>query len=176
MNNEFRQSEWNRQLEHDLRQLIRLAILEDLDRGIRLDDGGPGARNQPDAQASVVARQAGVAAGVAVGEIVLDEMNCQASWQPRGGRWTDAAARRRLGGGDGSGSGLVDGRTDDPQFPGTTRGNRHRGSPVRASSRRDAVLASSTHERPCPVGDGWRSTRYAAVGPRITGTDSTTRS
>lgn len=81
MAKEFTQIEWNAQLEDDCRQLVRLAVREDLDR--RFDwttlalvpDGAPGG-------AVLAARQAGVIAGLAAVPTVLDEMDIEARWQP----------------------------------------------------------------------------------------------
>jgi nicotinate-nucleotide pyrophosphorylase (carboxylating) len=81
MAKEFTQLEWNALLEDDCRQLVRLAVREDLDR--RFDwttlalvpDGAPGA-------AVLAVRQAGVIAGLAAVPTVLDEMDIDAKWRP----------------------------------------------------------------------------------------------
>lgn len=76
---EFTSHTWNAALEDDCRELIRLAIREDLDRGydwttvtlVPLEARG---------RAVVAARQAGVIAGVRVAQLVIDEMQLDAAW------------------------------------------------------------------------------------------------
>jgi nicotinate-nucleotide pyrophosphorylase (carboxylating) len=81
MNRDFSQLAWSSQLEDDLRRLVRLAVFEDLDRGqdwttvcLVPEDGR--------AAANVVARQAGVIAGLAGIGVVLDEMEIAADYRP----------------------------------------------------------------------------------------------
>ncbi|MEK6247599.1 MAG: carboxylating nicotinate-nucleotide diphosphorylase, partial [Planctomycetales bacterium] len=76
---DFRQIEWDELLEDDCRQIIRLAVREDLDRGL---DWTTVALVPADARASaaVVARKAGVIAGLKAAQIALDEMNASISW------------------------------------------------------------------------------------------------
>lgn len=73
MPKEFDQLEWNAAIEDDLRQLVRLAVREDLDRQ---QDWTTVALVSPDRQgrAAVVAREAGVMAGLRALPIVIDEM------------------------------------------------------------------------------------------------------
>jgi nicotinate-nucleotide pyrophosphorylase (carboxylating) len=77
---EFQQLDWNAAVEDDLRQLIRLAVREDLDRQY---DWTTVALVEPDQQgrAAVVVRQDGVLAGLHAVPVVIDEMqaslNCQ---------------------------------------------------------------------------------------------------
>src|SRR5262245_42287937 len=77
MNRDFTQLSWNSQLEEDLRRIVRLAVYEDLDRGqdwttISL------VPEEAQASASLVARQAGVIAGLKAIGVVLDEMEIEA--------------------------------------------------------------------------------------------------
>lgn len=70
---DFAQLEWSPRLEEDVRRLVRLAVEEDLDAAYDWTTVGlvpPGAV----AQAHVVARQAGVVAGLPALAVVLDEM------------------------------------------------------------------------------------------------------
>lgn len=79
MNKEFQQVEWDEALESDCRQLVRLAIREDLDRRfdvttlVLVDRGVAG-------QASVVTRQDGVVCGLRAAQLALDEMDVPAEW------------------------------------------------------------------------------------------------
>lgn len=78
---DYRQSEWGPRIEDDLRQLLRLAVREDLDRAydwttaILVPDGASGA-------ATIVARQPGVIAGLPAIPIVLDEYDRRLEWSP----------------------------------------------------------------------------------------------
>jgi nicotinate-nucleotide pyrophosphorylase (carboxylating) len=71
---EFQQLDWNAALEDDLRQLVRLAVREDLDRQY---DWTTVALLGPDAKgrAVVAAREAGVIAGLTAIAVMLDEMH-----------------------------------------------------------------------------------------------------
>jgi len=82
MTREFQQVEWDETLEHDCRQLVRLAVREDLERQL---DVTTVALIEPEAQgrAALVARQAGVICGVRVVPLALDEMEIDARWTPR---------------------------------------------------------------------------------------------
>jgi nicotinate-nucleotide pyrophosphorylase (carboxylating) len=76
MPKEFQQLDWNAAIEDDLRQLVRLAVREDLDRQ---QDWTTVALVGPDRQgkAAVVAREAGVIAGLRAMPIVIDEMQAR---------------------------------------------------------------------------------------------------
>lgn len=81
MNRDFTQLSWSPLLEEDLRRLVRLAVFEDLDRGqdwttVCL------VPEKSRAAANVVARQAGVLAGLAGIPTVLDEMEIVADYRP----------------------------------------------------------------------------------------------
>jgi nicotinate-nucleotide pyrophosphorylase (carboxylating) len=77
---EFRQIEWDEQLEDDCRQIVRLAVREDLDRHFDWTTVGLAAP-ELQGEVSVVARQPGVIAGLRAVLVVLDEMEIQARWQ-----------------------------------------------------------------------------------------------
>jgi len=81
MNHDFQQLAWSTQLAEDLRRLIRLAVFEDLDRGQDWTTVClvPEAAR---AAANIVARQAGVMAGLAGIPTLLDEMEIAADFQP----------------------------------------------------------------------------------------------
>jgi nicotinate-nucleotide pyrophosphorylase (carboxylating) len=80
MPKEFPQIEWDELLIDDCRQLVRLAVREDLDRQhdwttlALVPESVRGA-------AEIVARQPGVAAGLAAAELAAEEMNLDAGWQ-----------------------------------------------------------------------------------------------
>ncbi|QDU25352.1 Nicotinate-nucleotide pyrophosphorylase [carboxylating] [Anatilimnocola aggregata] len=82
MAKEYRQLTWDADVEHDCRQLVRLAILEDLERG---HDWTTVALASEEARsvANLVARQSGVIAGIEAARITLEEMEIAASWEPQ---------------------------------------------------------------------------------------------
>ena len=82
MTKEFQQLSWNADLEDDLRQLVRLAVREDLGRQ---SDWTTVSLVAPEMQgrAAIVARQPGVVAGIRAAPILIDEMNAKVSWEPR---------------------------------------------------------------------------------------------
>ena len=74
MPKEFQQVEWDKSVEEDCRQIVRLAVREDLDRlfdwtTLCLVPSGVAAR------AAIVARQSGVVAGLRAVEVALSEMD-----------------------------------------------------------------------------------------------------
>ena len=74
MHHDFPQQDWNSIVEDDLRQLVRLAVREDLDRQqdwTTLALVGPNAKGS----AAVVVREPGVIAGLRALPIVADEMH-----------------------------------------------------------------------------------------------------
>ena len=80
MQHDFTQMTWNAEVEADCRRIVRLAVAEDLDRAYdwtTLSLAPQGAT----ASAAVVARQAGVIAGLEVARVALDEMDIAADWQ-----------------------------------------------------------------------------------------------
>lgn len=77
---EFKQVYWDERLQDDCRQIVRLAIREDLDR---LHDWTTLALAEPErrGQAAMVARRPGVVAGLPAISLALDEMEISATWQ-----------------------------------------------------------------------------------------------
>ncbi|MGE3406141.1 MAG: carboxylating nicotinate-nucleotide diphosphorylase [Pirellulales bacterium] len=81
MNKDFRQIEWDEPLAEDWRELIRLAIREDLDRGYDWTTvllASEAARGK----AAVVARQPGVVAGLPAAQQALAEIDQAATFSP----------------------------------------------------------------------------------------------
>jgi nicotinate-nucleotide pyrophosphorylase (carboxylating) len=81
MAKEFQQTAWDAAVEADCRQIVRLGVLEDLDRGYdwtTLALIGPDAH----AEALVRTRQDGVIAGLPAVEMVLDEMDRRLRIEP----------------------------------------------------------------------------------------------
>jgi nicotinate-nucleotide pyrophosphorylase (carboxylating) len=82
MTKEFRQLEWDADVAEDCRQLVRLAVREDLDRYFDwttvalVPEGTEG-------QAAVVAREPLVVAGLPAGQLALAEMDPRAEWTPQ---------------------------------------------------------------------------------------------
>ena len=76
---DFRQIEWDRQLEQDCRDLVRLAVREDLDRGHDWTTVALVPENAA-AKAAVVPRQAGVIAGLLAARLALAEMDRQVAF------------------------------------------------------------------------------------------------
>ncbi|MCE9547645.1 MAG: carboxylating nicotinate-nucleotide diphosphorylase [Planctomycetia bacterium] len=81
MNKDFQQIEWTPAVEDDCRQLVRLAVREDLDR---LHDWTTVSLVPHDAQggAAVVAREEGVIAGLRACEVAIQEAGARLTWQP----------------------------------------------------------------------------------------------
>lgn len=82
MNKEFTQQSWNAALEDDCRQLVRLAVREDLDRGYDWTTVSL-VPESAKAKAVVVARQPGVVAGVEVARTIIDELQMDVTWTTR---------------------------------------------------------------------------------------------
>lgn len=80
MQRDFTTIIWDRRVEDDCRQVVRLAVREDLGRLFDwttlalVDEGTPG-------RADVVLRTAGVVAGLRAVPVILDEMDVQAQWE-----------------------------------------------------------------------------------------------
>ncbi|MBI2826884.1 MAG: carboxylating nicotinate-nucleotide diphosphorylase [Planctomycetia bacterium] len=81
MSHEYRQIEWDAPSEDDCRQLVRLAIREDLDR---LYDWTTVALVPEAAQGRAVvrARRAGIVAGLPAAKVLLDEFDPAFAWTP----------------------------------------------------------------------------------------------
>ena len=79
MPSDFHQLDWDAAIEDDLRQLVRLAVREDLDRQhdwttLAIVDAGRQGR------ADVVVRQPGVIAGLRAAPVLIDEMHAAIQW------------------------------------------------------------------------------------------------
>ena len=81
MDKEFSQIDWDERLIDDCRQIVRLAVREDLDR---FCDWTTLALAPADrrGQAAVMARRDGTIAGLKAAEVALNEMDIQAVWKP----------------------------------------------------------------------------------------------
>lgn len=91
MKSDFTQLDWNGAIEDDLRQLIRLAVREDLDREqdwTTLALVGPDAKGR----AAVVVREAGVVAGLRAVPVLIDEMHAVIDMQSNAADGDDVAA------------------------------------------------------------------------------------
>ena len=91
MTKDFHQLDWNAAIEDDLRQIVRLAVREDLDRHndwttVALVDSDTKGR------AAIVARQAGVIAGLRAVPVVIDEMHAAIEVEPRASDGDQVAA------------------------------------------------------------------------------------
>ncbi len=73
------QIEWGPEIIHDLRLLLRLAIREDLERGVDITSL-PLVPADAVGQANVVAREPGVIAGLGTGNLLREELNCPLEW------------------------------------------------------------------------------------------------
>lgn len=82
MHLDFHQLTWDAAVEDDLRQIVRLAVREDL---ARQNDWTTVALVAPERRGRgvVVARKAGVIAGLAAAPVVLDEMQAAIEWRAR---------------------------------------------------------------------------------------------
>jgi nicotinate-nucleotide pyrophosphorylase (carboxylating) len=88
---EFTQLDWNDAIEDDLRQLVRLAVREDLDRQ---HDWTTLALISSDREgsAALVAREAGVLAGLRALPILIDEMQAAVAYRPQAADGDEVAA------------------------------------------------------------------------------------
>jgi nicotinate-nucleotide pyrophosphorylase (carboxylating) len=79
---DFRQLDWDAAIEDDLRQLVRLAVREDLGRQ---NDWTTLAlvSSETQGRAAILARQPGILAGMRAAPVLLDEMQAAIEWQPR---------------------------------------------------------------------------------------------
>ena len=82
MAKEFRQRDWDRHSEDDCRQLVRLAVREDLDRAHDWTTAILVPREARGA-ARIVARQAGVVAGLALVPTILDELQVDVAFEAK---------------------------------------------------------------------------------------------
>ena len=105
-NHDYRQLDWDTELEHHLRQLIRLSVLEDLDQyhdwtTLALVD------HEIEASAQMVSQQQGIVAGLEAIPVILDEMNTQLTWTPAANDGDPVTAGHQLGELDGRGRDLL---------------------------------------------------------------------
>jgi nicotinate-nucleotide pyrophosphorylase (carboxylating) len=79
---DFQQLDWSAAIEDDLRQIVRLAVREDLDR---FHDWTTLAIVDADQQgrAAMVAREPGVIAGLRAAPVLLDEMHAAIGWKAK---------------------------------------------------------------------------------------------
>lgn len=82
MPNDFQQLDWSAAIEDDLRQIVRLAVREDLDR---FHDWTTLAIVDADQQgrAAVVTREPGIIAGLRAAPVLLDEMHSAVQWNAK---------------------------------------------------------------------------------------------
>jgi nicotinate-nucleotide pyrophosphorylase (carboxylating) len=91
MPKEFQQIDWNAAIEDDLRQIVRLAVREDLGSGqdwTTLALVGP----EVEGRAAVVVREAGVVAGLRAAPVAIDEMGSVLTWQAQAADGDQVAA------------------------------------------------------------------------------------
>ncbi len=77
---DFRQIEWTPAVEEDCRQIVRLAVREDLDRFFDWTTVSL-VRSGVPAVATVVARESGIVAGLRAAQLALHDMDPQAAWE-----------------------------------------------------------------------------------------------
>lgn len=77
---DFRQIDWNAETVDDCRQLIRLAVREDLACGLDLTTAALVPR-EAQGEAEIVVRRDGVVAGLPAARLVLEEMQLAAEWE-----------------------------------------------------------------------------------------------
>src|SRR5437016_1637717 len=82
MTREFAQLAWSPQIEEDLRRLVRLGVHEDLDSGQDWTTVSL-VPEEASAAANIVARQAGIIAGLPAAGVILDEMDIPAQFRPQ---------------------------------------------------------------------------------------------
>ncbi len=95
MSKDFKQVEWDAALEDDLRQLVRLAVREDLGRQydwttVALVASGERGR------ASIVAREAGVVAGLRALPVIIDEMQASIECELKAGEGEEVQGRTTI--------------------------------------------------------------------------------
>lgn len=92
---DFHQISWDEVVEDDCRQLVRLAVREDLERAYDWTTVAL-VGHEVQGKAAVVARQAGVVAGLHAARIVLDEMAPSVRWIPEANDGSRVAAGATL--------------------------------------------------------------------------------
>ena len=171
---EFRQIEWDESVEEDCREIVRLAVREDLDRmfdwtTVCLVASGV------QAQAAVVARRAGVVAGLRAAEVALSEMDAQVRWSPAAEDGQSIAVGQALATIAGSAQ-PADRRADPAESDRPPVGHRHAHAALRRRGRRNAARESTTLARRRPAGGGWKNTRSAWAAVTIIAPVCSTRS
>src|SRR5690606_7467230 len=81
MNIEFQQIQWGPEIEQDCRDLVRLAVREDLDRGYDWTTVALVPENAI-GRAAIVPRKTGILAGLPAAAVALDEMNAGVKLEP----------------------------------------------------------------------------------------------
>ena len=81
MNRDFNQIQWDETVDDDCRQIVRLAIREDLDRGVDLTTSALVPADATGA-ADIVSRASGVIAGLQAVATAIDEANASLEWTP----------------------------------------------------------------------------------------------
>lgn len=100
MKNDFHQIRWDEATEDDCRQIVRLALREDLERGVDLTTSALVPAEVTGA-ADVVSRAPGVIAGLQAVATAIDESHASLKWQPsieEGGRVEQGSSVARLEG------------------------------------------------------------------------------
>ena len=95
MQKDFHQIIWDATLEDDLRQLVRLAVREDLDRYYDWTTVAL-VYSEARGRAAIVAREAGVVAGLRAVPVVIDEMHAAIDFNPRANDGDEVAAGTTL--------------------------------------------------------------------------------
>lgn len=96
MNRDFQQIEWDAATIEDCRQLVRLAVREDLERQQDWTTLALVAADRVGA-ADIVSRQAGFVAGMQAVAVTIDEMGGQLTFEPRAADGDQIAAMTTLG-------------------------------------------------------------------------------
>jgi nicotinate-nucleotide pyrophosphorylase (carboxylating) len=155
---EFHQIQWDEQLEDDCRQIVRLAVREDLDRHY---DWTSVALATPHlrGEVAVVVRRPGVIAGLRAVPVVLDEMEIEARWQPliEDGQPVSSDQNRRSVSRRCAGS--ADRRASAAEHDRTAVGDRHADQPLRRRGSRHRARIYDTRK----TTPGWRRLEKYAV-------------
>src|SRR5687767_15017120 len=93
---DFAQVTWDEQTADDCRQIIRLAVREDLNRGHDVTSMGLVSRTAK-GSAFVVVRNAAIVAGVPVVKLVIEEMNLAVDWTAHAADGTAVESATRAG-------------------------------------------------------------------------------
>ena len=154
MTKEFQQIEWDAAVEEDCRQLVRLAVREDLDR---VFDWTTVCLVPPEAmaRADVVSRQDGIVAGLRAAELALSEMDINVRWTPTVDDGAANGPRSGAGHGRGPRAKPAERRTDRAESDRAAVGNRHADATLRrcrGRQRRTDLRYAQDHARLAPLG------------------------